>query len=211
MDEPFEEHDLLLARAASGHVAAMSELLTRQRESLMRFFSSRLDKRLAARLDVSDIVQDVLIEAACKLADFFERRPTSFAAWLRQIAAERLAHVHRTHIQTKKRSVRREVSQSGREGAALNGFHLTRAKSREKTPSSNVAGQELRDEVARLIQRLPAADQELLRLRFVEQLPAREVAAALGISQETIRMRQLRALRRLREFLDHESFGEGRS
>jgi RNA polymerase sigma-70 factor (ECF subfamily) len=210
MDETFEEDDLLLARAASGHVAAMSELLTRQREPLMRFFSSRLDKRLAARLDVSDIVQDVLVEAACKLPDFFERRPASFTAWLRQIAAERLAHVHRTHIQAKKRSVRREVSQSEKDACGSNGFHLRNARSREKTPSSNVAGQELRDEVARLMQRLPAADQELLRLRFVEQLPAREVAAALGIGPETVRMRQLRALRRLREFLDYESSGEGR-
>jgi RNA polymerase sigma-70 factor (ECF subfamily) len=102
----------------------------------------------------------------------------------------------------RKRSVRREVSMTGSNGwssDALSAFH---PRSRDKTPSSYVAGKELYGEVARLMKELPDDDQELLRLRFIEQFSAKDVAVSLGITEQAVRMRQLRALRQLRELLE---------
>ncbi len=50
-----------------------------------------------------------------------------------------------------------------------------------------------------LLDRLPKDDRDVLMLRIVHDLPFREVAAALGISEEAAKKRGQRALRRLRE------------
>ncbi|HLJ12552.1 MAG TPA: sigma-70 family RNA polymerase sigma factor [Planctomycetaceae bacterium] len=202
MDGPLDNFDLVLQSASAGDISAMAHLLTGERGALNQFVATRLDKRLAARLDVGDIVQDVLIEAACKLPDYLDRRPLPFTAWLQCLALERLAHVHRTHIRTKKRSVCREVAQSGAGEDSSNGSLVSRVMSRDKTPSSYVAGKELYEQVAQLMKGLPECDQELLRLRFIEQHPVKAIATSLGLTQEAVRMRQLPALRRLRELLD---------
>lgn len=50
-----------------------------------------------------------------------------------------------------------------------------------------------------LLARLPAGERAVLALRIVQDLPFRDVAAALGISEEAAKKRAQRALRRLRE------------
>ena len=55
------------------------------------------------------------------------------------------------------------------------------------------------DSTDELLARLPQGDRTVLLLRIVEQLSFRDVAAALGISQEAAKKRAQRALRRLRK------------
>jgi RNA polymerase sigma-70 factor (ECF subfamily) len=202
MDEPLDDFEALVQRAVEGEVGALAQLLAGQQVWLAEFVSTRLDRRLASRLDVGDIVQEVLVEAASKLPEYLARSPIPFTAWIRKIAVERMTYVHRVHVVARKRSVRREVSMTGSNGwssDALSAFH---PRSRDKTPSSYVAGKELYGEVARLMKELPDDDQELLRLRFIEQFSAKDVAVSLGITEQAVRMRQLRALRQLRELLE---------
>ncbi len=202
MDGPNQRIDNLLALAASGDRVATSQLLAEQEASLAQFVSGRIDKRLVARVDVGDIVQEILIDAAGKLAVYLKVRPDPFPVWLQSLAIDHLKQNHRTHIRTKKRSVCREAPQTGLSGA--NSSLMKSAQSRDKTPSSLIAGKELYAVVEKLMDDLPEYDQELLRLRFTEQLPLKEIAAKLGASEPAIRMRQLRALRRLRELLDED-------
>src|SRR4051794_20248357 len=98
----------LLARAARGEADARSSLLVRHRDRLARMVACRLERRLAARVDPSDVVQEVLAEADRKLARSLAERPLPFYPWLRQLAWEHLAPLHRRHVRAEKRSVRRE-------------------------------------------------------------------------------------------------------
>jgi RNA polymerase sigma factor (sigma-70 family) len=50
--------------------------------------------------------------------------------------------------------------------------------------------------------RLPEAEREVLRLRFFEELPPREVAEKLGIPPAQVSRLQWRALDKLRQMLD---------
>jgi RNA polymerase sigma-70 factor, ECF subfamily len=70
----------LLARAAAADRSARDQLLTRHRTQLRRMVALRLDPRLAARLDPSDVVQDALAAADRRLDDFLRYRPLPF--WL---------------------------------------------------------------------------------------------------------------------------------
>lgn len=62
----------------------------------------------------------------------------------------------------------------------------------------------LREQVMGLVERLPAPQQEAVRLRMIEERDYDEVAARLGISQQTARARVSRGLRGLRRLLTSE-------
>jgi|SRR5215212_2949363 len=61
---------------------------------------------------------------------------------------------------------------------------------------------ELRGAVARAFSNLPAEQRDALRLRIVEEYPYAEVAASLGVSEQTARARVSRGLRRLADAID---------
>src|SRR5207237_6646481 len=68
----------------------------------------RLDPALAARLDASDVVQDVLLEAHRRLSDYLRNPTMPFALWLRHIAKDHLIDAHRRHRVAQRRSLDRE-------------------------------------------------------------------------------------------------------
>ena len=98
MSLPEEETEDLLRRAAAGEGAAREQLLARHRDRLRHVVAMRLDRRLAPRVDPSDVVQETLAEAARRLTDYLRQRPLPFYPWLRQIAWDRLIELHRQHI-----------------------------------------------------------------------------------------------------------------
>ncbi len=85
-----------------------SALLTRHRDSLHRMIQLRMDQRIKRRVDVSDVVQDVLIEANRRLKDYLNNPVMAFHLWIRQIAKDRLIDAHRRHRVSAKRSIDRE-------------------------------------------------------------------------------------------------------
>ena len=107
MPPPEPDTDQLLDRAGRGDRDARDRLLDRCRPRLRSLVALRIDPRLAARVDPSDVVQESLAEADRRLADYLRDRPLPFYPWLRQLALERLADLHRRHVRTQKRSVRR--------------------------------------------------------------------------------------------------------
>ena len=100
--------DELLAAAEAGDAASRGQLLDRHRGRLRRMVALRLDARLAARLDPSDVVQDALTAAAEKLDDYLARRPVPFYLWVRQITWEQLVKTHQRHTASKRAVAREE-------------------------------------------------------------------------------------------------------
>src|SRR5688572_21448756 len=108
MVRPDPDTEELIGQASKGDRRAADELLDRHRQRLKKTITVRMDSRLAGRVDPSDIVQETLLQAARKLPDYLERRPLPFFPWLRQLALERLVHLHQRHVTAQRRSVRRE-------------------------------------------------------------------------------------------------------
>jgi RNA polymerase sigma-70 factor, ECF subfamily len=195
----------LVAQASAGDLAAREQLLVRHRARLRQMIASRLDRRLAARVDPSDVVQEALAEAAGKLSDYLRFRPLPFYPWLRQLAWQRLVDLHRRHVRAKSRSVTRE------EGQALpladeSAVQLAdRLLAREMGPMSLLLQAELHCRVRRVLETLPDHDREVLVLRHLEQLSTKEMAAVLEISESAVKMRHVRALERFRDELDRQN------
>jgi len=186
----------LLARAGRGDVPARQELLARHRARLARMVAVRLDPRLAARVDPSDVVQEALIEADRRLAEYLRGQPLPFYPWLRRLAWERLVKVHQRHLAARRRSVAREERRDpplpDDSVAELAGLLASGT-----SPSRRVLLKEVRDRVRAALAALPAADREVLVLRYLEQLPMKEVAAVLGVHEGAAKIRHTRALARL--------------
>ena len=58
----------------------------------------RLDSRLQGRLDASDVVQDALLDVAARLEEYLKDPKVPFFLWMRLVAGERLARLHRHHL-----------------------------------------------------------------------------------------------------------------
>jgi RNA polymerase sigma-70 factor (ECF subfamily) len=202
------ETERLLERAGRGDDAARQQLLDRHRARLRRMAAVRMDRRLAARVDPSDVVQESLVEAHRQLSDYLLRRPLPFAAWLRQLAWERMLKLSRHHIGTQKRSVGREQAwpEAPPDESVLR--LAGRLVASTTSPSRRAMREELRDRVREALGALAPNDREVLILRVLEQLSSREVAAVLGITERAAKARQTRALKRLRDLLEGER-GEG--
>ena len=70
LPDGLDDTDHLLMSAITGNKTAIETLLERHRNRLRRMIALRLDVRLAARVDPSDVVQEALADAAKKLADY---------------------------------------------------------------------------------------------------------------------------------------------
>jgi RNA polymerase sigma-70 factor (ECF subfamily) len=163
-----------------------------------------LDRRLAARIDPSDVVQEVLVDAAGKLSDYLRDRPLPFYPWLRQLAWDRLIDLNRWHIRAGKRSVTREEAglMNLPDESALE--LASRLLAGGPSPSQHVLREELRARVHAALAQLSANDRRILVLRHLEQLSTRDTAAVLGISVGAVKLRHLRAVQRLRDQLGNE-------
>jgi RNA polymerase sigma-70 factor (ECF subfamily) len=192
----------LLAEVKQGDAEAVNRLLERHRNALRRMVQMRLDQRVQKRVDVSDVVQDVMLEANRRLADYLGDPPMSFHLWLRQIARDRIIDAHRRHRASVKRSVDREQPLAAPHGQDRSSIELAgQLSDQELTPAAAATQRELARAVEKAIAQLNEADCEIIVMRHYEQLSNQEIAQALNLSEPAASMRYLRAVRRLRELL----------
>ncbi|HVS39826.1 MAG TPA: sigma-70 family RNA polymerase sigma factor [Gemmataceae bacterium] len=194
--------DELLDRAAAGDSDARQRLLQRHRDRLVRMVAVRLDRRLAGRLDPSDVVQEALADADRKLSAYLRERPLPFYPWLRQLTWNRLLKLLRRHLHSQKRSVSREEPGALPDDSVLE--MAARLPITRPGPGEQLLRKEVGDRVRAALLRLPERDRELLVLRYLEQLSIRDVAAVLGVTEGAAKVRHIRALQRLRGMLEND-------
>jgi RNA polymerase sigma-70 factor (ECF subfamily) len=194
--------DPLLEEARCGDSEAVERLLTVHREPLRRLIGLRLDPALAARVDASDIVQDVLLEAHRRLQEYLKNPTMPFHLWLRHIAKDHIIDAHRRHRQAQRRSLDREQPIVPAVLADHSSYELAgQLIDPELTPASEAIRRELQRRLDAAIADLDEDDREIILLRHREQLANQDVARALGLSEAAASMRYLRAVRRLRDVL----------
>jgi RNA polymerase sigma-70 factor (ECF subfamily) len=199
-----DDTDHLLDRVHAGDDRARQELFERFRPRLKTMVRCRMDARLMARVDPSDVVQDCLTTAHLRLPKYLDSRPVKFYPWLRQIAWSRLIELHRLHVTAQRRSVYREITGEAElsdESAVLLASQLVAS---DTGPLQRLARREMADRVQCAVGRLSPSLRDALLLRYLEQLSAEEAAEVAGITQVAFKQRLVRALKQLRELLADE-------
>lgn len=202
-----EQTQELLQTARAGDESAVNALMNRHRDALRQMVQMRLDKAIAARLDASDVVQDVLLEANRRLQEYLAHPVMPFHLWLRQLAQDQVIDMHRRHRVARRRSVDREQALNVQFADQSSMDLAARLKDHELTPAAATIRKELERRFHAALDELDDDDREIMLMRHQEHLTNSEVAAALGLTQAAAGMRYLRAVRRLREVLggDHPS------
>jgi RNA polymerase sigma-70 factor (ECF subfamily) len=192
------ETQLLLQRAKRGDKAAFDELFKRHRTRLRQAIAMRLDRRLAARVDASDVLQEAHLEAFKRLPKYLEKQDMPFYLWLNWIAREKVLAFHRRHIGADKRALGHEVAFMPMASSAQFASGLL---GRSPSPSQELARAELAEQLRMALSQLNQDERDLILWRHFERLTALEVAQLLQISEAAASKRYIRALERLRRLL----------
>ena len=170
----------LLARSrASPH--AFGDFYEQMSPQVLRFFVRRTDDPHRA----VDLTAETFARAFEHRREFRGASDEQAAAWLWRIARNELAGFRRS------RAV---------ELAAVQRLGLERALSDEELLQLErlSATEELREQIQHALEVLPDEQQEVIRLRFIDELSYDEMAEKLGVSNDVVRTRTSRALRALR-------------
>src|SRR5262245_36816710 len=103
----------LVERLREGESSALGALFDMHRERLWRMVQFRMDRRLSARVDPEDVLQEAFLAAAERVEHFFEHPSGSMFLWLRWVVMQTLIDVHRRHVGAGMRDAGRDVSLEG--------------------------------------------------------------------------------------------------
>jgi RNA polymerase sigma-70 factor (ECF subfamily) len=196
--------DDLLRRAKAGETAALGELFAHYRDRLRQLVRLRLDRRVAGRLDPSDVLQAAYLDVARRFPEYAAAPTVSFYVWLRALTGQRLIDLHRQHLGAQMRDAGREVSlYRGALPQASSASLAQQMLAGLTSPTQAAVRAEMQIRLQDALNSMDPIDREVVVLRHFEELTNVEAAHVLGIDISTASKRYIRAIRRLKVILDN--------
>ena len=200
----FEETAILQQQVLEGNAdEAVGALMQKYQDRLERVIGFRMDRRLKARIDAGDIVQETFFEAIRRLDDFrASADKMTFFLWLRFLALQKLCQMHRHHLGVAARDANRDVPMHRRGLPQATSMVLAAQLLGNVTSPSFAAQREERKlQLEGALSEIDEIDREVLALRHFEQLSNSETARLLELSETAASNRYIRALKRLKSVM----------
>jgi RNA polymerase sigma-70 factor (ECF subfamily) len=224
MDEQSPQNDA--ERASRGDADALQRLVVHCHEALRRAVVQARSAAMVNRVDPDDILQQAYVVAFKTLCFSVQNDATEahggpvagpdpkacsrnrlprfentghLYKWLEAIALNQLRDAER-ELRRQKRDVAREVPLAASPGASYPDLVRHLAAS-DQTPSRQVAQAEGVAAVMSSLARLPNNQRDVIRWRFIEEVPFAEIAQRLGKSEDATYMLCHRGLKTLRGLL----------
>ena len=174
-----------MRRARDGDREANEQLLELVRPRIEFAVVAKMGRKLSARIDVEDVLQETFAAAIQRFDSFEVRDEGSCWAWWRTLALNQIRKAA-THWSAKRRDQDRIAA-------------LTRSLTAAGTTPSQAFGRREEHERALLAMRSLSDDErEVLWLTVVEELSPAVASDLIGISPQNARVRKHRALETLR-------------
>lgn len=177
-----------------------ASFVERKRPQLVAYIQNNLGPALRKKLEADDILQEVVLSALGSFESFTVPGRDPFKL-LCQMAEQRIIDAHRHHVAAQKRSVDREVSIDAKPAGDNAAGFLQLLAASMTSPSQAFSRGQKEFRLQEAIGSLPEDQRELLRLRYVEGLPTRDVASRLGKSDGAVRVLLTRTLSKLQQLL----------
>lgn len=161
-----------------------------------------LEPELRARIDPSDVVQQTLLEAHQKQAQFRGGGDAELAAWLRQILVHNLADAVRALGRAKRNPVR-EQSLEAAVNASSSRLEAWLA-AEHSSPSQRAVKNEDLARLAVALDQLPEDQRAAVVLHHLQGCTLADLAHRLGRSEPAVAGLLHRGLRNLRKLLEEE-------
>jgi len=197
------DENQLAERVKRREVAALAEYLALKHKALAAFVERELGAALRRKVEVDDILQETSVEAIRQLpaADFAARDVFS---WLCQLAERRIIDAHRKFFGAQKRDAGREVPLGEAGGDSQHAAVIDLLVASMTTATAALSRNQKELHLLAALAKLPADGREALRLRYVENLPSKEIAERLGKTDGAVRVMLTRCLGQLQKLLGPE-------
>jgi RNA polymerase sigma-70 factor (ECF subfamily) len=189
-------------------VSTLEKPLDRYRSYLILLARTQLNPRLGCPVDASDIVQQTLLEAHAKQAQFRGTLDVQRGAWLRQILAHNLADALRGISRAKRDLHRQQSLESSVNHSALRLGDLLAAD--QSAPGDPLDREERAVLLADALAELPEAQREALVMQYWQGMSLAAIAAQMSRTPAAVAGLLKRALKQLRQHLS-EPAPEGAS
>jgi RNA polymerase sigma-70 factor (ECF subfamily) len=205
----------LMARARAGETDALGELCALYRNYLRMIVRTGLGPRLRERVEMSDVVQETLVEVIRQFPQFTGQNEAALVGWLRRLVAQKLADLGRYHSRAKRGGGDHDVAldapwgadagagaAGGGGGDGEGGRLLDMLSLSQTSPSEAASRRELTVLLADALSELPEAEAEVLWLYHADGLSFETIAQQLGLGRKAVRGLWARGLKGLRKTLD---------
>lgn len=177
--------DELVAAAIGGDRRALADLLEFLHPLVVRYCRARVSDGHRSLATADDLAQEVCMAVITALPGY-HADGSPFLAFVYGIASHKVIDAHRSAGRSRSVAVASPPD----------------SVAPEPGPERLAVQDSVATSMAALLDRLPEAQQEILRLRVAVGLTAEETAVALGMTPGAVRVAQHRALTKLRSLLD---------
>jgi RNA polymerase sigma-70 factor (ECF subfamily) len=204
--EPIE----LMARARAGQAEALGELCALYRNYLRILAQAGLGPKLRQRVELSDVVQETLVEVVRQFPRFTGETEGALAGWLRRLMSEKLADLGRYNRRAKRGGgiaplaldAPREIGGEDEPGGTFEVRIVDVLALSQSTPSESASRRELVLRVADALRHMPRPDSDVLLLYHAEGESFTAIGSRLGMSRKVVRRIWARGLKTLKHHVD---------
>jgi RNA polymerase sigma-70 factor (ECF subfamily) len=213
----------LMARARAGEAEALGELCALYRNYLRMVVRAGLGPRLRERVELSDVVQEALVEVVRQFPQFTGQNEAALVGWLRRLVGQKLADLGRYHSRAKRSSGGHDLAldapyepadAGGGKGGGLEGRAggrlLDMLALSQTSPSEAASRRELIVLLADALAALPESEAEVLWLYHADGLSFESIGDRLGVSRKAVRGVWARGLKSLKRTLEGPPGGNAR-
>lgn len=202
----------LMAEARAGRSEALGELCSLYRNYLRMVVRTGLGPRLRERVELSDVVQEALVEVVRQFPQFTGQNEAALVGWLRRLVGQKLADLGRYHSRAKRAGdgaalpldAPWDVANGGGEADGGGARLLDMLALSQTSPSEAASRRELTVLLADALEDLPEAEAEVLWLYHAENLSFEGIGERLGVSRKVVRGLWARGLKGLKRQIDRK-------
>jgi RNA polymerase sigma-70 factor (ECF subfamily) len=194
-DPSDQEFFQLLETARRGDRDALGRLIDKYRTYLLKIAFEEGDSDLQAKAGDSDIVQNTCLHAVRLFQEFRGDSAREMRAWLRQILLHQL-NDHQDQFRAGKRDVAAEVPLQTLDTQDSRNDML---RDDAASPSERVVLREEHDWLESALRELAEIDRKIIEMRQKDGRPFGEIARAVGMTEDAVQKRWVRAIQSLQE------------
>jgi RNA polymerase sigma-70 factor (ECF subfamily) len=196
----------LMAQARAGQAEALGELCALYRNYLRMVVRTGLGPKLREKVELSDVVQEALVEVVRQFPQFTGQNEAALVGWLRRLVGQKLADLGRYHSRAKRAAGGAALpldspwgeAGGGDSGGGGGGRLLDMLALSQTSPSEDASRRELIVLLADALDGLPEQEAEVLWLYHADGLSFESIGDRLGVSRKSVRGIWARGLKGLK-------------